>query len=117
MLKDAHVEELIHDSVRRFEQKLGENIKQDSRSFYKYVKSKQQVKDNIGPLKGQNGEVSSDSKLMAEEHNNFFTSSFTRENAENILNSNIQFEGNSEEKLTDIHLISLLNSSKNTCLS
>ena len=74
---EAHVKELIRDSVRRFEQKLCENIKQDSMSFYKYVKSKQQVKDNIGPLKGQNGEVSSNSKLMAEELNNFFASSFT----------------------------------------
>ena len=63
---EAHVKQLIKDSVQRFEQKLGDNIKHDSKSFYKYVKSKQQVKDSIGPLKGQNGEVSSDSNFMAE---------------------------------------------------
>ena len=61
------MKQLYKDSVQRFEQKLGDNIKHDSKSFYKYVKSKQQVKDSIGPLKGQNGEVSSDSKFMAEE--------------------------------------------------
>ena len=82
----------------------GYNIKHDSKSFYKYVKSKQQVKDSIGPLKGQNGEVSSDSKFMAEELNAFFASSFTRENTENISSSNVKFKGDSEEKLTDINI-------------
>ena len=67
-----------------------------TKSFYKYVKSKQQVKDSIGPLKGQNGEVSSDSKFMAEELNAFFASSFTRENTENISSSNVKFKGDSE---------------------
>ena len=61
---EAHVKELIRDSVRQFEKKL-ENIKQDSKSFYKNV----QVKDSIGPLRGRNGDVSSDSKFMAEELN------------------------------------------------
>ena len=60
---DAHVKELIRDSVRRFEMKLGENTKQDSKSFYKYVKRKQQVKGSIGPLRWQTGDVSSDSSL------------------------------------------------------
>ena len=98
------MKELIRDSVRQFEKKLGENIKQDSKSFYKYVKSKQQVKDSIGPLRGQNGDVSSDSKFMAEELNNFFASSFTRENTDSIQDSNIKFQGNSDQKLTDINI-------------
>ena len=101
---EAHVKQLIKDSVQRFEQKLGDNIKHDSKSFYKYVKSKQQVKDSVGPLRGQNGEVSSDSKFMAEELNAFFASSFTRENTENISSSNVKFKGDSEEKLTDINI-------------
>ena len=33
---EDHVKQLIKDSVKRFEQKLGENIKTDSKSFYKY---------------------------------------------------------------------------------
>ena len=96
-----HVKQLIKDFVQRFEQKLGDNIKHDSASFYKYVKSKQQVKDSIGPLKGENGEISSDSKFMAEELKNaFFASSFSRENtkilqvqtlnAKEILKKNLQ---------------------------
>lgn len=99
---EAHVKQLIRDSVYHFEQRLGENIKQDSKSFYKYVKSKQQVKDNIGPLKGRNGETSSDSKFMADELNSFFASSFTRENSDNIKNPNITFSGNDSDQLKDI---------------
>ena len=57
-----------------------------------YVKSKQQVKDSIGPLKRHNGEISSDSKFMAEELNAFFASSFTRENTANITSSNVKFK-------------------------
>ena len=98
------MKQLTKDSVQRFEQKLGDNIKHDSKSFYKYVKSKQQVKDSIGPLKGQNGEVSSDSKFMAEELNAFFASSFTLENTENISSSNVKFKGDSEEKRTDLNI-------------
>ena len=41
---------------------------------------------------------------MAEKLNAFFASSFTRENAENITNSNVMFKGDSEEKLTDINI-------------
>ena len=46
---EAHVKQLIKDSVQGFEQKLGDNIKHDSKSFYKYVKSKQQVKEYWSP--------------------------------------------------------------------
>ena len=99
---EAHVKQLIKDTVQRFEQKLGDNIKHDSESFYKYVKSKQQIKDSIGPQKGQNGEISSDSKFTAEELNAFFALSFTRENTDNITSSNVKFKGDSKETLTDI---------------
>ena len=41
----------IRSSKRMFEQKLATNIKQDSKSFFAYIRSKQRVKDSIGPLK------------------------------------------------------------------
>ena len=59
------------------------NINTDSKPFYKYVKQKRQVKGSVGPLKGRNGEISSDSKFMAEELNTFFASSFTWEDTNN----------------------------------
>ena len=35
---------------RNFELKLAQNIKSDSKSFYAYVRSKQNVRDKVGPL-------------------------------------------------------------------
>ena len=99
---EAHVKQLIRDSVKRFEQKLGENIKTDSISFYKYVKSKQQVKDTIGPIRNSSDEISSDSQFMAEELNNFFASSFTRENCANIKDPDPVFCGAENDKLSSI---------------
>ena len=37
-------------SERSFEQKLANDIKNDSKSFYAYVRSKQKVRDKVGPL-------------------------------------------------------------------
>ena len=36
---------------------LSENIINNSKSFYSYVKSKQRSKDKIGPLKNDRGEM------------------------------------------------------------
>ena len=47
----------IRSSKRMFEQKLTTNIKQDSKSFIAYIRSKQCVKESIGPSKGNNGTV------------------------------------------------------------
>ena len=40
----------VRKSKRNFEQKLVQNIKSDSKSFYAYVRSKQNVRDRVGPL-------------------------------------------------------------------
>ena len=54
---NATTKEIIRSSKRMFEHKLATNIKQDSKSFFAYIRSKQRVKDSIGPLKGNNGAV------------------------------------------------------------
>ena len=69
----------IRSSKRMFEQKLATNIKQDSKSFFAYIRSKQRVKDSIGPLKGNNGAVISNNKEMAESINEYFSTVFTLE--------------------------------------
>ena len=40
----------VRKSKRNFEHKLAQNIKSDSKSFYAYVRSKQNVRDKVGPL-------------------------------------------------------------------
>ena len=47
----------IRESKRNFERKLAANIKQDSKSFFAYIRSKQKVKDVVGPLKDSDGLV------------------------------------------------------------
>ena len=44
----------IRQSKRSYEQKLACNIKNDSKSFYAYVRSKQNVQDKVGPLEYSN---------------------------------------------------------------
>ena len=40
----------IRQSKRSYEQQLTCNIKHDSKSFYAYIRSKQNVRDKVGPL-------------------------------------------------------------------
>ena len=53
--------------------------KNDSKSFYAYIRSKQNVQDKVGPLKDSAGNVISQSFLMAEKQNGYISSVFTRE--------------------------------------
>ena len=42
---------------RNFEHKLAKNKKSDSKSFYAYVRSKQNVRDRVGPLEDSAGNI------------------------------------------------------------
>ena len=43
----------VRKPKRNFEHKLAQNIKSDSKSFYAYVRSKQNVRDKVGPVLGR----------------------------------------------------------------
>ena len=45
----------VRKSKRNFEHKLAQNIKSDSKSFYAYVRSKQNVRDKVGPMEDKKG--------------------------------------------------------------
>ena len=53
------------------------NIKQDSKSFFAYIRSKHKVKDVVGPLKDNDGLVITKGKEMADALNIYFSSVFT----------------------------------------
>ena len=57
----------VRKSKRNFELKLAQNIKSDSKSFYAYVRSKQNVRDNVGPLEDNAGDIITEGIVMAEE--------------------------------------------------
>ena len=47
----------VRKSNRNFEHKLAQHIKSDSKSFYAYVRSKQNVRDKVGPLEDNSGNI------------------------------------------------------------
>ena len=82
----------IRQSKRSYEQKLACNIKNDSKSFYAYVRSKQNVQDKVGPLEGSAGHLIPKWFLMAENLNCFFSSVFTRENISSLPVPDAKFQ-------------------------
>ena len=76
----------LRRAKRKFEEKLAEGIKKDSKSFYRYVKSKVGTKEKIGPLKDDNGNVLTDVESMGELLNRFFASVFSREQGGGDIN-------------------------------
>ena len=74
----------VRKSKRNFEYKLAQNIKSDSKSFYAYVRSKQNVRDKVGPLEDNAGNIITQGFLKAEELNMHFSSMFTREDTSSI---------------------------------
>ena len=69
----------VRKSKRSFEHKLAQHIKSDSKSFYAYVRCKQNVRDKVGPLEDNAGNIITQGFLMAEELNMHFSLVFTRE--------------------------------------
>ena len=83
----------VRKSKRNFEHKLAQNIKSDSKSFYAYVRSKQNVRDKFGPLEDNVGNIITQGFLMAEELNLHFSSVFTREDTGSLPVLETKFNG------------------------
>ena len=64
----------VRKSKRNFEHKLAQHIKPDSNSFYTYVRSKQNVRDKVGPLEDNAVNIITQGFLMAEELTMHFSS-------------------------------------------
>ena len=83
----------IRQSKRSYEQKLACNIKNDSKSFYAYVRSKQNVQDKVGPLEDSAGNIISQVFLMAEDLTGYFSSVFTKEDISSLPVGDAKFQG------------------------
>ena len=75
------------------------NVKTYSKSFYAYVRSKQKVRDKVGPLENNRGNIISDGFQMAEVLNEYFSSVFTTEDVSSLPVPFTKFEGNKSEHL------------------
>ena len=74
-------------------------IKSDSKSFSAYVRSKQNVRDKVGPLEDNAGNIMTHGCLMAEELNMHFSSVFTREDTCSLPVPETTFIGTEGERL------------------
>ena len=88
----------VRKSKRNFEHKLAQNIKSDSKSFYAYVRSKQNVRDKVGPLEDNAGNIITQGFLMAEELNMHFSSVFTRDDTCSLPVSETKFNESEGER-------------------
>ena len=89
-------------SRRNFELKLAPNIKCDSKSFYAYVRSKQNVRDKVTPLEDNAGDIITEGFVMAEELNMHFSSLFTREDTSSLPVPQTKFNGSDGERLRQL---------------
>ncbi len=69
----------VREEKRNFEEKLANEIRDDPKSFYSYVRSRSSTKDRVGPLLNDKGEMIDDNQEMCKILNKFFSSVFTRE--------------------------------------
>ena len=92
----------IRKSKRTFEKKLAGNIKNDSKSFYAYVRSKQKVRYKVGPLENNSGNIISDGFQTAEVLNEYFSSVFTTEDISSLPVPFTIFEGKKSEHLMQL---------------
>ena len=89
----------IRQSKRTFENKFAGNITYDSKSFYAYGRSKPKVRDKVGPLENNSGNIISDGFQMAQVLNEYFSSVFTTEDISSLPVPFTKFEGNTSEHL------------------
>ena len=92
----------IRKSKRTFEQKLAGNTKNYSKSFYADVRSKQKVRDKVGPLENNSGNIISDGFQMAEVLNEYFSSVFTTEDISSFPVPFTKFVGNKSKHLRQL---------------
>ena len=89
----------VRKSKRNVELKLAQNIKSYSKSLYAYVRSKQNVRDKVGPLGDNFRNIVTQEFLMAEELNMHFSSVFTREDTSSLPVPETKFRGSERERL------------------
>ena len=87
----------IRKCKRTFEKNLVGNIKNDSKSFYADERSKQKVRDKVGPLENNRGNIISDGFQMAEVLNEYFSSVFTTKDISSVPIPVTKFEGDKSD--------------------
>ena len=98
-------QQMKFESLQNFEHKLAQHIKSDSKSFYAYVRSNQNVRDKVGRLEDNAGNIITQGFLMAEELNMHFSSVFTWEDTSSLHVPETKFKGSEGERLGQLGVI------------
>ena len=83
----------VRKSKRNGEHKLAQHIKSDSNRLYTYARGKQNVRDNVGPLEDNAGNIITQGIVTAEELNTPISSVFTREDTSSLPVPETKFKG------------------------
>ena len=67
----------LNNLKEAIKKQIARNIKKYSKSSYAYIKSKQNVRDKVGPLEDSAGNIICKGILMAEDINGYFSTVFT----------------------------------------
>ena len=92
------------DAKKNFEINLANNIQNDNKSFFSYVRSKERNKIKVGPLRDTIGNIISDDKITSDIFNDYFASVFTIEDINFIPTPEQIFTGNKSDGLHEICL-------------
>ena len=74
----------IKQSKRNFEKSIAADSKNNPKRFYSYVSCKNSIKETVGPLLNDAGEIVANNIHVASILNNYFASVFTEEDESNI---------------------------------
>lgn len=74
----------VRRAKKDFERKLIQNVKEDAKSFWSYIRSKTKTKSTIGDIEDNDGVLTSDCLGKAEILNSFFGSVFVNEDASEV---------------------------------
>jgi hypothetical protein len=85
--KSNQTKSQISAAKHSYEEKLARNIKEDSKSFFAYIRQKQKTRTVVGPLQKENGDTIVDNEEEANLLNDYFSSVFTLE--DNTQNRNL----------------------------
>lgn len=96
------VKKEIRKSKRQYEIDIARDSKKNPKRFFQYVNNRKPIKNTIGPLTNEEGEIICDSKDMAVILNNFFSSVFINETKNDIPNAIDVVHFDANNTLSDI---------------
>ena len=109
----------VKEAKWKYERNIALGMKDDSKLFWKLVKSKTKVKEDIQCIIQETGEVHSENKEKAELLNHFFSSVFTQEDVGNVPAFKNRTNSSLEEVQIDtptiIKLLGMMKKTKSQC--